>query len=125
MHVKTGAGKTIIGLYLLQKLKLKTLIVTPNKTLFAQWIERINSYFNLKYIAKKSQSIQWVTEDICIGIINSLSMTDKQFNKDNEDSFDLVIVDECHKLGANGFLQLLDIFSKSRYMLALSATPDR
>ena len=62
---------------------------------------------------------------MCIGIINSLSMVDKQFNKDNEDSFDLIIVDECHKLGANGFLQLLDIFSKSRYMLALSATPDR
>ena len=48
-----------------------------------------------------------ITKDICIGIINSLSNEDKEFNKENMNEFDLIIIDECHKLGAEKFNKIL------------------
>lgn len=36
-----------------------------------------------------------------------------------------MIVDECHILGADTFIKILDLFSTTRYILALSGTPDR
>ncbi len=45
--------------------------------------------------------------------------------KEHKDDFDLIIVDECHKLGANSFNNILMIYGKSKYIFGLSATPDR
>ena len=39
--------------------------------------------------------------------------------------FNLIIIDECHKLGAEKFSQVLNIWGDSRYFLGISATPDR
>ena len=36
-----------------------------------------------------------------------------------------MVIDECHILGADSFIKTLDIFSKTRFILALSGTPDR
>ena len=44
---------------------------------------------------------------------------------EHSEYFDLVLIDECHKLGAMGFNKFLRIFGKSKFMIGLSATPDR
>jgi len=37
----------------------------------------------------------------------------------------MMIIDECHILGADTFLQILKNFCKCNYIFALSGTPDR
>lgn len=66
-----------------------------------------------------------LTADISIGIINTLSDIGKQHVSSIMNDYDLVIIDECHKLGADSFIKTLDVFSSSRFILALSGTPDR
>ena len=41
------------------------------------------------------------------------------------EKFDLIVIDECHKLGAESFGNVLTVFSSARYVFGLSATPDR
>ncbi|MHA1219269.1 MAG: DEAD/DEAH box helicase family protein, partial [Candidatus Heimdallarchaeaceae archaeon] len=43
----TAAGKTIIGLKAIEKLKQKTVIVVPTKNLLYQWIEHLKKYSSL------------------------------------------------------------------------------
>ena len=75
----------------------------------------------------KKESIVFLTEkkDICVGIINSLSNEDNKFVKEHSEYFDLILIDECHKLGAKGYNNILMLFGKAKFMIGLSATPDR
>ena len=59
-----------------------------------------------------------------MGIVNSLSNMNSKDNPVNQ-NFDLLIIDECHILGANQFLKILDIYNRIPFILALSGTPDR
>lgn len=60
-----------------------------------------------------------------MGIINSLSSENNEFVQNNIGKFDLLIVDECHKLGADNFRYILENWGDTSFILGLSATPDR
>ena len=55
-------------------------------------------------------------------MLQSVSM--KEYDKDIFKSFGLIIFDECHHLGAEMFSKCMPKVA-SKYMLGLSATPDR
>ena len=52
-------------------------------------------------------------------------MEENKFVLEYQKYFDFIIVDECHKLGANKFCNILDNWGDSKFILGLSATPDR
>ena len=69
-------------------------------------------------------------KDIAIAVINSISDPDNHFNKEGKngekrDQFSLIIVDECHRLGAESFRELLYTRGDTPFFLGISATPDR
>ena len=123
LEIYAGAGKTCMGLYILSKLSVKTLIVVHKDFLLRQWIERIEQFLpNAKVGRIQGKVIDTEGKDIVIGMLQSLSM--KNYDKNLFSQFGFTIYDEVHHVSAEVFSQaLLKIVTK--YSLGLSATMNR
>lgn len=123
LQLPCGFGKTVVALYLVSLIKLKTIIIVHKEFLMNQWIERIKMYLptaNIGIIQGKKVDVE--NKDIVIAMLQSVSM--KDYANEVMSPFGFAIVDECHHMGAEVFSKALPkIFTK--YMLGLSATPDR
>ena len=123
LEVGCGQGKTVMALYLISKLNIKTLIIVHKEFLMNQWIERINQFLPNAKIGKiQGQIIDIDNKHIVIGMLQSLSMKDYPDNL--FDSFGFTIIDETHHIGAEVFVRSLFKVT-TRYMLGLSATMTR
>ena len=121
--LQTGGGKTVCALYIASTLKLKTLIVVHNTFLKDQWEDRIKAFLPKARIGRIQGEIVNVDEqDIVIAMIQSLSM--KDYPKGTFAGFGLTIVDECHHIASEVFVQAFQKIT-SKHMLGLSATPER
>ena len=88
-----------------------------------QWYDRIGEFIPDAKIGKIQQdTIDIEGKDIVLAMVQSLSM--KEYPEDTFESFGLVIFDECHHLGAEVFSKCMAKV-QSKYMLGLSATPNR
>ncbi len=123
ISLKCGGGKTVISLYLLSVLKKKTIVVVHKDFLMTQWRDRILQFLPDARIGKVQQdTIDIENKDIVLAMVQSLSQ--KEYPKNTFQSFGLAIFDECHHLGAEIFSRSMSKVS-SKYMLGLSATPNR
>lgn len=118
-----GAGKTVISLHIISKLRAKTLVVVHKTFLMNQWKERINTFLPDARVGTIQQNnVDIEDKDIVIAMLQSISM--KDYPRDTFSSFGLCIVDECHHLAAEVFSRCLSKIG-SEYTLGLSGTPDR
>lgn len=121
--LQTGGGKTVCGLYIASQLKLPTLILVHNTFLRDQWIERIRQFLPFARIGLFQGETQQVdNKDIVVGMLQTISM--KELPVDTFKEIGLVIVDECHHIASEAFSQAIPKLT-SKYMLGLSATPER
>lgn len=123
---EVGLGKTIeAGLilkeYMIRGLVKKVLILVP-ASLVTQWAYELNSKF---YIPAMVQRKSYVWEQ-CDIVVSSIDTAKRQPHRDiiNNLDYDLVIIDEAHKLKNNKtknyeFVQNL----KKKFCLLLTATP--
>jgi hypothetical protein len=115
-----GAGKTVIAVYLALLKHRRTLILVQNEGLLLQWIERIQMICpdaKIGIIQQKKCEIEDM--DFVIGMIQTVRVSTADFQ-----SFGLLIVDECHHIAAKTFSQSV-MKTCPRYILGLSATPER
>ena len=123
ISVPCGFGKTVLALYLVAALKVKTLVIVHKEFLMDQWKERIEFFLPDAKVGKiQGDVVKIEDKDIVIGMLQSISM--KDYPGDIFDSFGFVIYDECHHLGAEVFSRSL-IKVGCKYTLGLSATPKR
>jgi len=123
ISLHTGGGKTVCALYIASRLRLPTLVVVHNTFLRDQWIERVKAFLPNARIGRVQADVCDVADkDIVIVMLQTLSM--KELNDNLFAPIGLVIVDECHHIASEVFVQALPKVT-SRYMLGLSATPDR
>jgi superfamily II DNA or RNA helicase len=119
----TGAGKTVLGLKIIEVLKKKTIIFVHKTFLKNQWIERIQQYLpNARIGSIQGQNIDIEDKDIVLAMIQSVSM--KTYNDTLFDSFGLSIYDECHHMSSEVFCNCLKKCN-TLYGLGLSATMNR
>lgn len=120
----TGLGKTILALFCVYKLKCKALIIVNRNELILQWKSEIINCFGheIKIGVIKGDLRQIEGYDICIGMVNTLSM--KRYPAKTFNCFDLLIVDECHTVGSEIFHLCLPKI-RTPWTLGLSATPWR
>ena len=77
LEIHTGAGKTVMGLNIISKLKKKTLIIVHKEFLLRQWIERIEQFLPTAKVGRiQGEVIDIEDKDIVIGMLQSLSMKD-------------------------------------------------
>ena len=118
-----GFGKTCLGLYIISKLKKKTLIIVHKEFLLNQWIERIEEFLPTARVGKiQGQIIDIEDKDIVIGMLQSLSM--KEYPISLFQQFGFTIIDECHHISAETFSNAL-FKVVTNNMLGLSATMTR
>ena len=119
----TGAGKTVLGLKIIEVLKKKTIIFVHKTFLKNQWVERIEEYLPGARIGTiQGQIIDIENKDIVLAMIQSVSM--KDYNESLFDSFGLSLYDECHHMSSEVFSNCLKKCN-TLYGLGLSATMER
>jgi superfamily II DNA or RNA helicase len=123
ISLQTGGGKTVCALYIASQLKLPTLVLVHNTFLRDQWLERIAAFLPDARIGRvQGEVLDIENKDIIVAMLQSLSM--KEYAPSTFKSIGLVIVDECHHIASEAFSQSIPKIT-SKYMLGLSATPER
>lgn len=124
ISVPCGWGKTIMALYLISKLKKKTIIVVHKEFLLNQWKKRIEEFLpGARVGIIQASKVDVTNKDIVIGMLQSLSS--KEYDIDTVfGDFGFTIIDECHHIAAEVFSRSLPKIN-SYYSLGLSATPKR
>lgn len=116
-----GFGKTLIGAKIFEIRAVKTLIIVNKNMLLDQWISRFVDYFGYKKndIGFLGKGKNLLNGNIDVATMQSLNNTPELIK-----NYSQVIVDECHHIPALTFEQIVKNF-KGRYILGLSATPNR
>lgn len=137
VKVVTGAGKTVLALSLISKLKqsrayrdnnLNIAIVVPTTALLDQWYEEIRYLLNLEdgdigvFFGEKKEPLR--ENPITVYVLPSAAKHLTDHEKDLSDNNDLfLIVDECHRSGSPFFSNVYE--TQPEFTLGLSATPER
>lgn len=117
-----GFGKTVCALYVLSKMKKKSIILVHKNFLLEQWRERASQFCPGAKIGIIQQSTIDTEADIIIGMIQSIAM--RTYDDSVFKDIGMVCIDESHHMSAPIFNKALQKIP-ARYVLSLSATPDR
>lgn len=123
LSAQCGQGKTVMAIYILCQLRLKTLIVVNKQSLLSQWKERIAMFapsLGVGVIQQKKVDIDG--KPVVLGMLQSLSS--KEYPQSVYEAFDFLVVDEVHNIATRTFSRTL-LKICPQYTLGLSATPQR
>ena len=118
ISLPTGAGKTILAIFAMEKSGRSTLVVVPTIDLMHQWASVISTHLGIAsgLLGGGSKDIKNIT----IATYDSA----KIFSEALGCRFGLLIFDECHHLPASGYRQIASQ-SAAPFRLGLSATVER
>ena len=121
-QMPTGAGKTVVALYIIAQRKQPALIIVHTKELLSQWIERIHTFLGLpkKEIGVIGNGHKRIGDKITVACVQSLY----KCAHDVSQHIGFLIVDEAHRTPSRVFTQAVTAFD-SKHMLGLSATAYR
>jgi DNA excision repair protein ERCC-3 len=100
-----GAGKSMLGLYAIGKIRGEKLVVVPTVTLKEQWAERIKNQLDVE-----PNEVKIVTYHSAV-------------KESAEKEYSLIVFDEVHHLPSNVFSVIS--FLKRKYSIGLSGSPYR
>ena len=127
----TGWGKTVLGYAAAAHLGRKTLVITTKDDIYRQWIggacgtEGQPNFLGLKRSQVgeiRGDKMQVEGREFVVAMIHSLSKG--RLPPEWADQFGLVIFDECHRVPADSFSAVADMF-RAHWRLGLSATIER
>jgi superfamily II DNA or RNA helicase len=116
----TGAGKTVVAMMAIAKLKLRTLIVVPTIELLYQWHDAVIERLQIpkKYVGVVGDGLkQW--RPITVITYASAAMPNAPLK-----DIGLLVCDEAHHLPAPSYATIAER-SNAPYRLGLTATPER
>lgn len=123
--VPCGYGKTFMALNIAVQLKTRFLIIVDKEFLMNQWKAEIENFIEGARVGiLQANKIQIDAEKYDITICMIQTVCRRELPEGFFDQYGFTIFDECHHLGASYFSQALRKI-QTKYMLGLSATPDR
>jgi superfamily II DNA or RNA helicase len=118
LELPTGSGKTVIGIEAIETLSRPTLVVVPTIDLLDQWRRELQAEFSIPVgqLGGGEQRIEHVT----------VSTYDSAYLRADDigDRFELVIFDEVHHLGGEGYRDIARFLAAPARM-GLTATFER
>lgn len=119
LNAPTGAGKTVMGIYIAAMRKQSCLIVVHTKDLALQWIERIAAFTGIgtEEVGVIGSGEKRIGRAFTVGTVQSIYKCAAEVAP----FFGHIIVDECHRAPSRTFTEAVSAFD-SKYMLGLSAT---
>jgi len=139
LSATTGFGKTVIAAKLIDERKVNTLVIIHNTTLMKQWKESLETFLIFEEEFQPTPSGRSRKKELSsVGLLGSgkntlgnkvdiammQSLIKGNVVADVVLNYGMVIVDECHHVGAYGYEQILSAV-KAKFVYGLSATPDR
>ena len=122
LELPCGFGKTVVSLYIAASLGRRTLVVVNTTTLLEQWVERIQQFLPAAAVGVVVQDRVQVDNDVVVCMLQTLRS--RKYGPDVLQGFGTVILDEAHHIAAREFSKIMRLLP-CRYVLGLSATPDR
>lgn len=124
LQLGTGEGKTVTTLYVLSKLRGKTLIIVNKIPLMKQWINEIQTFLPKARIGviQGQKNVDINNKDIVVAMLQSLARID--YPDEIFHDIRVTVTDEIHNTASKIFSK---IFTKlcSKWSIGLSATPNR
>jgi superfamily II DNA or RNA helicase len=114
----TGSGKTVMALALMAKRRQPTMVIVHTKELLYQWQDRVQQFLGIE--AGLVGDGHFEIAPVTIAIVN----TAKKRVAELFPHFGQLIVDECHRVPASLFTDVVSAFD-CHYLLGLSATAFR
>lgn len=118
LEAGTGSGKTVMALKIIADRRQPTLVIVHNRELLHQWRERIAQFLDIE--AGQAGDGTYEIRPVTVAIVN----TARKHLDDLPAMFGHIIVDECHRVPASLFTDVVSSFD-SYFMLGLSATAFR
>ena len=123
--VPCGYGKTFMALNLAVQLKRRFLIIVDKEFLMNQWKAEIENFIEGARVGiLQAQTVQTDADRYDVTICMIQTICRREFPDGFFDQYGFTIFDECHHLGASYFSKAL-LKIQTKWMLGLSATPDR
>jgi len=123
--VPCGAGKTFMALNIAVRMKRRFLIIVDKEFLMNQWKSEIENFIvGARVGVLQATKVQMDSEKYDITICMIQTICRREFPDGFFEDYGFTIFDECHHLGASYFCKAL-LKIQTKYMLGLSATPDR
>lgn len=114
----TGLGKTILGLGLIMRMGVRTIVIAPTKAIAQTWIDDgLITCPQLRVVLYKPNAAE---HDVMVIIINSFYKHTIPFL----DGYGMVIIDEAHEYHSPTRIDALWLAQAVPYLVGLSATPD-
>lgn len=117
-----GMGKTVTSLAIICERGRRALVLVHKTFLVEQWQERVRQFVPGATVGCIKQNRVDCDADIVIGMVQSIALRD--YGADVFAKFGTLVVDEAHHMSAPVFSRALQRLP-CRYVLALSATPER
>jgi superfamily II DNA or RNA helicase len=124
LSLYTGFGKTIFAIYIMYKLKLKTIILCHRAIIIDQWIKSIKKCLpdlDIYKLDSKPNNLEKI-KNCDIMIANPINIPKYDF--ENYTNFGVCIIDEIHTICTESFSKSL-FYLFPKYLIGLSATPER
>lgn len=126
----TGTGKTFASAFAVKEIESfkvnRLLFIAHRETILKQSLNTFNLVFNDSNV--KTALFTGNNKDIegANFIFASYSLIQKReyLTKFKPDEFDMIIIDEVHRVGENHYQDIINYF-KPKFLLGMSATPDR
>lgn len=123
LQAAPGTGKTIMACAVAAALQVPTLVIVHKEFLVDQWKLRIEQCLpEAKVGIVQQDKCEFLGRSIAIGMIHSL--VERDYAEEFFDWPGLIIMDECHRVGAATWSNVPPRF-RARFRLGLSATPRR
>jgi len=119
-----GAGKTVIGAFLIAMRRQNTLVLVHRKPLLDQWVAQLALFLGKepKEIGQIGAGKNRPTGEVDVAMIQSLIRLGRV--ADLVAGYGHIVVDECHHVPAVSFERVLSEV-KARFVTGLTATPRR
>ncbi len=120
----TAFGKTVMAAAMIAKRGMNTLVLVHRTELLQQWQARLQAFLGIDkdMVGTIGGGKSRPTGKIDIAVMQSLSRQGEVNSL--AENYGLVIIDECHHVGAASFDAILNKV-KAKYVLGLTATPIR
>ena len=117
----TGAGKTLIGLYLAHTVSRSTLVLVHRQEIADQWVEQIDDILGYEPAVYYGGTRE--TGDVQVALYQSI-YDDGEIRDDARLDHDVALFDEVHRVGADTF-STVAMEASAPYRWGFSATPER
>lgn len=140
LQAATAFGKTVVGAYIISKLKVNTLVIVHNEEIANNWFSDFNRFLSVDeplpeyktasgrirhrksvygFLSSKRNTLTSIIDVVMVQSLGTLGNI-----KSLVKNYGLVIVDECHHSAAESYFDALSQIN-SLYFYGFSATPFR